>query len=253
MRFALLASGSGGNAMVIEHDGYALLLDAGISLRETLARMASAGMEGVRPAALLLSHEHSDHSHCAGILARKYRMPVYATRGTAGSCTRALGKIPAIRHLENGSSIEIGPFRVSAQRLPHDAEDPSGYVIEWSDGRLGVATDLGSWGEWLVQGFRNCTALVIEFNHDLGMLWDGSYPWHLKQRIASSNGHLCNADAALLLDRLSHAGLERVVLAHLSRENNRPEIAHRAAQAILGAGRRLLIGDQFVTTPMVEL
>jgi phosphoribosyl 1,2-cyclic phosphodiesterase len=253
MRFALLASGSSGNSMLIEHDGYSILLDAGISMRETLFRMAAAGMDGARPSAILLSHEHSDHSSSAGALARKFRIPVHATAGTLRSAARALGKVPCVVRLENGSSIELGPFRVEAHWLPHDAEDPSGYVIEWDDGRLGVATDLGSWGEWLVQGFRGCTALVIEFNHDLGMLWDGSYPWYLKQRIASSNGHLCNADAASLLDRLRHAGLEKVVLAHLSRENNRPEIAYGAAKAILGPEKGLLVGDQFVNTPMMEL
>jgi phosphoribosyl 1,2-cyclic phosphodiesterase len=253
VRFALLASGSGGNSLIMEHRGYSLLVDAGMSFRETHSRMVSAGMADVRPSALLLTHEHSDHSCGAGVLARKYRIPVYATPGTARSAVRSLGKVPAVVPFENGTRIELGPFLVSAQRLPHDAEDPSGYVIEWNDGRLGVATDLGSWGEWLVAGFRGCTALVMEFNHDLGMLWEGSYPWHLKQRIASSSGHLCNADAASLLERLRHPGLERVVLAHLSRENNTPDMAFRAAKGIFGTGGSITVGDQFESTPVMEL
>jgi len=252
MRFSLLASGSGGNSMVIEQGGFSILLDSGISMREAFSRMAGAGMDGVRPSAVLLSHEHSDHCSGVGALARRLKIPVYATSGTLGACARTLGPVPALVPLENGSEIEVGPFRVGAQWLPHDAEDPSGYLIEWDGGKLGVATDLGSWGDWLVRGLSGSTALVLEFNHDLGMLWDGSYPWYLKQRIASSNGHLCNDDAAWLLDSLKHPGLECVVLAHLSRENNRPEIAYETARAILGNRVNLLVGDQFVTTPAVE-
>jgi phosphoribosyl 1,2-cyclic phosphodiesterase len=253
VRFALLSSGSGGNSMIFEHDGYSFMIDAGISMRETISRMEASGMRSVEPSALFLSHEHSDHSRCAGILARRFRMPIYSTEGTASACVRGLGSVPSMRRLDNGCSIQAGPFTIEAFRLPHDAEDPSGYVIAWDGGRLGVATDLGCWGEWLVRFLGGCSALVLEFNHDLDLLWSGSYPWPLKQRIASSDGHLSNADASALLDRLIHDGLGTVVLAHLSRENNRPEIASRAARSVLGTGRGLLLGDQFTTTPAVVL
>jgi phosphoribosyl 1,2-cyclic phosphodiesterase len=135
--------------------------------------------------------------------------------------------------MPNGDCVRLGGLEVSSFSVPHDAADPSGYVIRWSGGRLGIATDLGTAGPLVRASLAGCTALLLEFNHDLEMLWNGSYPWPLKQRIASATGHLSNEAAAELLASVAHGGLGLVVLAHLSEENNRPDLAEKAARGVL--------------------
>ncbi len=253
MRVSVLSSGSGGNCTAIEHDGFCMLVDAGLGWRETKRRMAEAGMEGAKPSLLLLSHEHWDHSSGADVLCRRFGMHAMASPGTLEALGERLARAPGRTALPNGTSSAVGPFVVTAFSLAHDAADPSGYVIEWECGRLGIATDLGSWGHLEASVLSECTALVLEFNHDTGMLWDGPYPWPLKQRIASSRGHLSNSDAAMLVDRVRHPGLEALILAHLSRENNSPGIAEEAARSVLGKGSAVAVGDQFEAIPAMDL
>jgi len=226
----------------VEHDGYCIMLDAGLSLRETRRRAADAGAGDAVPRALLLSHEHDDHARGARVAARRLGIPVVCSAGTARTA-RGLSDVPEVRTMAAGSSMTLGPFEVSSFLLPHDAEEPSGYVISWEGGRLGVATDLGSWSHLVSSSLEGCTALVLEFNHDVEMLWNGSYPWRLKQRIAASRGHLSNASAGSLLERVSGPGLRLVVQAHLSRENNRPEVALEAARGIGGFAGELMVAD----------
>jgi phosphoribosyl 1,2-cyclic phosphodiesterase len=253
MRFSVLASGSSGNSMAFEHDGYALLLDAGLGLRDTLRRMEAAGLGRSMPSAILLSHEHSDHCNGADVIARRLGIPVLASAGTLAALSARLSRVPGRIELGNGSSIDLGPFRVSPFSLPHDASDPSGYVIEWDGGRLGIATDLGSWGHLVARQLSGCSTVVLEFNHDVGMLWNGSYPWPLKQRIASSTGHLSNSDAAMLIDSIMHPGMENLVLAHLSRENNTPETAESVARTVTGPGFDIFVGSQSAAMTALEL
>lgn len=244
MRLFMLASGSDGNCMLVEHDGYSILMDAGLSCREIGRRMEEAGAGGMQPSALFLTHEHSDHVRGARVTARRYGLPVVCSPGTARR-TPGLADVPSVRPLAPGSSTCEGPFVVRSFLLPHDAEEPSGYVIEWEGGRLGIATDLGCWSHLVAESLAGCTGLVLEFNHDEEMLWNGGYPWPLKQRIASSRGHLSNASASSLLAKVSHGGLGYVVLAHLSRENNRPPLALEAAGAAAGfCGEILVAGPE---------
>lgn len=238
----MLASGSDGNCMLVEHDGYSILLDAGLSCREIRRRMDVAGAGAMQPGALFLTHEHSDHVRGARVTARRLGIPVVCTPGTARR-TPGLSDVPTVSLMPSGGSMRTGPFEVTSFLLPHDAEEPSGYVIEWDGGRLGVATDLGCWSHLVASNLSGCTGLVLEFNHDEDMLWSGSYPWPLKQRIASSRGHLSNASASDLLTRVSHGGLGLVILAHLSRENNKPPIALEAAKAVPGFAGELLVAD----------
>jgi phosphoribosyl 1,2-cyclic phosphodiesterase len=251
---AVLASGSGGNALAVEHDGITVFFDAGLSCREHLKRLEQAGFTGIEPVALFLTHEHSDHVSGAGVVARKWGIPVYATGGTFRGTGGRIGKLPEAVEMENGSTVEMKSMSVTSFSLPHDADDPSGYVIEWNGGRLGIATDLGTPGPLVVQMLSGCSSLVLEFNHDRDMLWSGPYPWPLKQRIDSSTGHLSNEAAASLLETVVDEELGVCVLAHLSEENNRPGLAMEAARSVLGGKRRkVLAGRQDCSLPSLDL
>ena len=254
MKLAVLASGSGGNALAIVHEGVAIFFDAGLSCREHTRRLEQAGLRGVNPVALFLTHEHTDHVSGAGVIARKWEIPVFASPGTFRGSGGRLGRIPEAVPLENGCTVEMNSISVTGFSLPHDADDPSGYVIAWNGGRLGIATDLGSPGPLVEQMLSGCSSLVLEFNHDRNLLWSGSYPWPLKQRIDSCTGHLSNEAAASLLESLNHEGLEVCVLAHLSEENNRPGLALEAARNVLGGERMtILTGKQESSLPALDL
>jgi phosphoribosyl 1,2-cyclic phosphodiesterase len=253
MRLGVLASGSRGNALVIEHDGRMVFFDSGLSGRKHTERLIDAGFEGSSPEAIFLSHEHSDHIRGAGIVARKWNIPVFGSSGTLSASRKHLGKLPYMEILDNGSCISFGSFSVYAFSIAHDAADPSGYIIEWDSGKLGIATDLGKSSPLVESSLSGCTAVVLEFNHDEDMLWNGSYPWHLKQRIASTTGHLSNRDASDLLGIIYHRGLKNCVLAHLSQENNYPHLAEKASRQVAGGKVRIHTGKQDEPLPALDL
>ena len=252
MRIAVLASGSRGNAVAVEHRGTVVYFDSGLSGREHARRMEQSGLKCGSPAAIFLSHEHSDHLKGVGVLARRFQAPVYTSSGTAAAAETRLGRVPELVRMPNGDSVELGCLRISSFSVPHDAADPSGYVIQWDGGKLGIATDLGTAGPLVRARLSDCTALLLEFNHDLEMLWNGRYPWPLKQRIASATGHLSNEAAAELLSAVSHRELTTVVLAHLSEENNRPDLAVAAAREVL-EGPRVQAGSQNRALTCIDL
>lgn len=253
MRLGILASGSRGNALVVEHAGISVFIDAGLSGRRHVERLTASGFTGLSPAVLLLSHEHSDHVRCAGVIARRWCIPVFGTKGTLGACRMSLGRVPGVEVLENGSVMDLGAFSISPFSLAHDAADPSGYLIEWDSGRLGIATDLGVSSPLVEDSLAECTALVLEFNHDEEMLWNGSYPWNLKQRIASNTGHLSNHAASELLAAVMHRELRTCVLAHLSQENNLPQLAEEASREVTGGRVDILTGMQDDPLPALEI
>ncbi|PIE53665.1 MBL fold metallo-hydrolase [Candidatus Fermentibacteria bacterium] len=236
MRLAVLASGSSGNALAVEHEGQMIFFDAGISGKQHLLRLQESGLSYESAAGLFVSHEHGDHSRCAGILARKWKVPVFGTRGTLDSSGLTSQKLPGLEVFANGDTVNIGPFTVMPWTISHDAVDPSGFTVTAGGRRLGIATDMGVAGPLAVKMLQGCHGLVLEFNHDIDMLWNGSYSWPLKQRIASEEGHLSNSDAQELLDGLVHSELGFCVAAHLSRENNTPELAVKACSSA-AAGR----------------
>lgn len=249
----VLASGSRGNAFVVEHDGSAVFIDAGLSGKKHLERMVRAGFNHARPVALLLSHEHSDHVSGAGVIARKWSIPILATEGTVEASRGKLGKVPEIEILPNGSTVDFDSFTVSAFSVPHDAADPSGFIIRWDSGKLGIATDLGRDGPLVNDSLSECTALVLEFNHDEDMLWEGSYPWRLKQRIASSTGHLSNFAASRLLEAVWSRELRTCVLAHLSQENNLPHLAEKESRKVVGGSVSIHTGVQDEPLPAIHI
>lgn len=253
MRLGVLASGSRGNAFVIEHDGHMVFIDAGLSGRKHTERLLESGFSDIFPEALLISHEHSDHVKGAGILARRWNIPIFGSSGTLNALKGKLGKLRGTEILENGTGVSFGSFTVNAFSVAHDAADPSGFIIEWSAGKLGIATDLGKSSPLVEGNLIDCSAVVLEFNHDEDMLWNGGYPWHLKQRIASTTGHLSNSAASDLLGNVYHSGLKVCVLAHLSQENNFPHLAEQASREVAGGTVKIHTGKQDIPLPALDL
>ncbi|MFA7095389.1 MAG: MBL fold metallo-hydrolase [Gammaproteobacteria bacterium] len=232
MRFSSLGSGSRGNATLVEKGDTCVMVDCGFSLRETVRRLARLGKRPEDLTAILVTHEHSDHLGGVGLFAGKYAVPVWATEGTAVSLAR--DKVPAPRLFAPGEPFAIGELEIHPFPVSHDAREPAQFVFSDGQRRLGLLTDTGNISaeiEWVLRG---CDALLLECNHDPGMLADGRYPAWLKQRVAGDFGHLSNEQAAAFLRRTDTARLQHVVAMHLSEQNNCPSLAVRALSAALG-------------------
>jgi phosphoribosyl 1,2-cyclic phosphodiesterase len=240
LRFASLGSGSSGNALVVESGRTRLLLDCGFSLRETELRLARVGVDAESIDAVLVTHEHDDHSSGAFLLARRHRIPVYLTFGTLAAlrqCDPQVDSEADVRLVQGGHAEAIGELQAFPYTVPHDAREPVQYVLSNGAMRLGTLTDVGCSTPHIEQMLSGCDALVLETNHDLELLRNGSYPPRLKARIAGRMGHLDNGAAGAILARVRCAKLQHVVAAHLSETNNTPALACAALAAALGCER----------------
>jgi phosphoribosyl 1,2-cyclic phosphodiesterase len=239
LRFRVLGSGSGGNATLVEGGGALVLLDAGLGPRQLAERLQSAGVDPGALDAVFVSHEHGDHARGALAFSAKWGVPLALTRGTFQAAGFAAAKLPAREEIAPGETRTIRRLTVRAGALPHDAASPLAYVVSAGAASFGHATDLGHLSRGLVDAFRRCDAVLVESNYDPAMLRDGPYPWSLKERILGPFGHLSNGDVGRLLEKGLGATCRQVVLAHLSRKNNHPELALQAAEeALERAGRR---------------
>jgi phosphoribosyl 1,2-cyclic phosphodiesterase len=257
IRFCSLGSGSTGNATVVEASGgittTRLLIDAGFSVRELELRLARAGLAPDDLDAVFVTHEHSDHIGCAIAFAERYRLAVWMSRGT----WRAIGDTTAPARLgfvRDGEAIALGDLELRPFTVAHDAAEP--LQLRCSDGNagLGVLTDLGSITEHMLDSIRGLDALVLECNHDEAMLACSRYPPSLKARIGGRYGHLSNSTAVELLASGIGAGLRHLVGAHLSRENNRPEIVRSALAACWGSRPEdIVIADPVVGCGWLKL
>lgn len=234
----VLASGSKGNAIYISDGRTSFLVDAGLSGIEIERRMRAAGLCAERLSAIFVSHEHSDHVRGVGVLSRRYRLPVYISRLTEKAAGVQLGRLHEIRHFEIGRSFTFNDLSIHPFATSHDAQDSAGFTVSRNGHKIGIATDLGVATNMVKEHLKTCALLVLEANHDPAMLIDGPYPWPLKQRIKSRDGHLSNEDSGSLLAELRHDGLCHVVLAHLSETNNTPRKALLAIEKALGTGER---------------
>ena len=228
IRFASLGSGSRGNSLVVDAGDTKLLLDCGFSARATVERLGRLAVAAESIDALLLTHEHSDHVAGAFRFARRFDVPVYLSPGTLLSLTRDSAAPPECRLIDAHAPFVVGDVEVHPFPVPHDAREPVQYVFSDGVHRLGVLTDSGAVTQHIVDTLQACDALVLECNHDRELLAQSTYPAALKRRIAGAYGHLENAAAATLLRRINTRRLRHVVAAHLSEENNRPELARRA-------------------------
>lgn len=236
MELIVLGSGSNGNTAVVRGGGTAILLDAGLSARKTLTRLAESSIEPGEIDAVLLTHEHGDHTSGLPVLMRSLRCPVYATRLTADHLREqgARNVDASWKIFSTGSSFALGSIEVTAFSVPHDAADPVGFTLRCAGVALGVLTDLGHVNHSVVHHVSGVDCLFVEANHDEQMLHaDTKRPFSVKQRILSPHGHLSNKAAADLATRICSPSLQHVVLGHLSRDCNAPELAIAAVSAAL--------------------
>lgn len=243
MRFALLDSGSRGNGMVVEIGCTLLLLDCGFSLAQVKSRLARLGKRPEDIAAIVVTHEHSDHVSGVAGLARAYDLPVWATAGTAQAA--GLRELADCRVFDCHTPFVVGEVEARPFPVPHDAREPSQFVFGDGARRLGMLTDTGSLTPHIAQSLDGCDALVLECNHDSALLAAGDYPPSLKHRVGGRHGHLNNDQAAELLGKLNGAKLQHVVAAHLSEKNNRPQLAQQALAGALGCETEwIAVADQ---------
>lgn len=245
MRFASLGSGSRGNALVVESGRTRLLLDCGFGLRETAARLARVGLSAEDLAGIVVTHEHSDHLAGAFGFAARGKLTVWMTHGTLDAAARGSGSAPRIEIIGSHEPFRVGDLEIHPFPVPHDAREPVQFAFSDGRHRLGILTDTGCATVHIERMLSGCDALVLECNHDPAMLETGPYPPLLKQRIAGRFGHLDNLAAADLLSALDNSGLQHIVAAHLSEQNNRPELAQAAlAKALNCSAEWIGVADQ---------
>ncbi len=253
MRFASLGSGSRGNATLVEAGGTRLLIDCGFSARETEQRLARLGVAADTLNALLVTHEHGDHIRGVGPMARRYRLPVWMSAGTRRS--HRCGELPQLNHFSAYQApFMIGDIQVTPFPVPHDARETVQFTFRSHRLKLGMLTDSGAVTPHIVERLQDCDALMLECNHDPGMLLNGPYPPALQARVGGRLGHLSNQQAAALLCRIDHGRLRHLMAAHLSEKNNTPQLARAS---LLNVSHRLeprlTLSGQDQPTPWLEL
>ncbi|MBI4543617.1 MAG: MBL fold metallo-hydrolase [Gemmatimonadetes bacterium] len=238
MRVTVLGSGSTGNATLVEAEGVCVLVDAGLSGRDLEQRLHSVGVEPRRLAGILITHDHGDHTRGMGVLARRFGTPLYLTSATQRACNSLLNGKEELRSYTVAHPFRIGPLEIQPFLTAHDAADPVAVTLHHvgPGHKLGIATDLGRPTLAVRHALAGCHLLVLEANHDDAMLWNGPYPWPVKQRISSSHGHLSNRESAQFARELHHYALAGVVLAHLSEHCNDPGLARDVVGRALAAG-----------------
>lgn len=245
MRFIPLFSGSSGNSSYIEAGGVRLLIDAGLTGKLVTEALYSVG---IRPEALngiLVTHDHVDHTKGVGILSRKYNLPVYANEGTFRAMTPIVKDLDFknVRLFRTGEDFYIGDLNITPFKTPHDAAESVGFCFAHQGKKLCYMTDIGCFRESMFGEAAGAQLVFIEANHDVEMLKNGPYPYHLKQRILSESGHLSNENCGKALVRLYGTGVRYAVLGHLSKENNTEEAAF---SAVSGALEKAGISDMHV-------
>jgi len=256
VKICSLASGSKGNCLYLETGDTRVLIDVGLSLRETLLRMEAVGIDASGVHAVLVTHEHIDHIRSAGSFARKFNVPVFASHLVRAKADKYFKKT-VVNEFEAGSALSFRDVRIDPVPITHDSCDPVGFVVESREGRAASVTDLGIVTRLITEKLRGCRFLNLESNHDVDMLMNGPYPWELKQRIKSRHGHISNEESLALLHELAHEGLEALVMAHLSEVNNHPEHVVKTTESFLRdqnvCAPNIVIGDQYRASAVMEL
>jgi phosphoribosyl 1,2-cyclic phosphodiesterase len=267
LRVTILASGSSGNCTLLETEHTRLLVDAGIGKKETLRRLAEVGRQVDRLDGIVISHEHTDHIGSLAQVLGQWRTTVYLTEATHTEVMRILPesshkRFDRVEHIRAGQRFIVGDIEVSPISIPHDAVDPLGFTFRANGMKVAIVTDLGYLPELVKVHLRDSDCLMLESNHDLDMLKVGPYPWHIKQRVMSRTGHLSNHTVSEFLADVEafDAHARYVVLAHLSENNNNPDVARISAAEALGrrtgAGAfsgELMIAKQESPLPTLDL
>jgi phosphoribosyl 1,2-cyclic phosphodiesterase len=253
MRVISLQSGSNGNCIYVEAGGVRLLFDAGISGIQVQQRLARHGRDVQGVDAVLISHDHVDHSRSMGILHRKFGLPVYVTAETYGVANRyRLGEIGDLRHFRSGETLRFGGVRVETIPTPHDGVDGVVFVVDDGQRRLGILTDLGHVFTGLEAVIGSLDAVLLESNYDPDMLADGPYPDWLKERIEGPGGHISNFEAAEVLQSAAKR-MTWVCLAHLSQDNNTPALALKTHRHMLGDRLPLVVASRYEASNVLEV
>ncbi|MFE8697672.1 MBL fold metallo-hydrolase [Cytobacillus sp. FJAT-53684] len=246
LQFSVLASGSTGNAILVATEDHSFLIDAGLSGKQMEALFQKVGREIGNLSGILVTHEHSDHIKGVGILARKYRLPVYANQKTWQAMDGLIGQVPLeqkfifdMETVKTFGSLDIESFGVS-----HDAADPMFYVFHQGEKKIVLITDTGYVSDRMKGLISNADAYVFESNHDVQMLRMGRYPWSIKRRILSDVGHVSNEDAAIAMSEVAGDRTKRIYLAHLSQDNNMKDLARMSVEQTLES-RGIRVGEQF--------
>lgn len=255
VRLCVLASGSSGNATLVATGRTRLLIDAGLSARELERRLAAAGETPDRLDAILVTHEHGDHVAGLPVLARKLRRPVFLSELTASAiCWN--GEAPPVELFRAGARWRIGDIEVTSFSVPHDAADPVGFCLEAEGHKIAIVTDLGYIPDSIRFQIRGAELLVLESNHDLEMLKIGPYPWPVKQRVMSRQGHLSNDAVAHFIRKHLEPCTRTLVLGHLSEHNNHPDLVRLVASDALrtrGLPTRLVVAEHHCQTEVFQL
>jgi phosphoribosyl 1,2-cyclic phosphodiesterase len=233
MRFCCLGSGSEGNGLVVEAGATRILVDCGFALNDTIARLARHGIEPSSLSAIVVTHEHADHIGGVPRLAARFGIPVWLTYGTLAAANGRMAAVPTVSAFDSHEPFIVGDIAVAPIIVPHDAREPVQYVLSDGVRRVGLLTDVGVPTPHVAECLSGCDALVIECNHDPEMLAGGDYPPLLKRRIAGRHGHLTNDAAGDLLRMIDATRLQHLFAAHLSKQNNRPELARAALSSAL--------------------
>ena len=235
MRICSLFSGSSGNAIFVCTENTKLLVEAGLSGRKIAEALSSIGESLSEISAVLVSHEHIDHVRGAGVLARRYNLPIFASTGTWEAMEQMIGPVPERNKKVFSTYVpfEIGDITITPFPIPHDANEPVGYSFSSAGKKATIATDIGHISMDLLRNFEDSDLLLLESNHDIEMLRMGPYPWPLKQRIAGKQGHLSNDAAGEVIAYMAERGTRKFLLGHLSKENNFPELAYQTVRSVL--------------------
>ena len=247
MRLCSIASGSSGNCIYIGSDSTHLLVDTGISKKRIDEGLAQLQVKPEELSGILITHEHVDHIQGLGVFSRKYGIPIYATKGTLRGIVeyKCLGKMPEglYHEVQVDKVFKIGDLDVKPFSISHDANEPSGFRVEKGKKSIAVATDLGTYDDYIIENLMGLNAIVLEANHDVHMVEVGPYPYPLKQRVLGKLGHLSNELTGRLLCNILHGDLKHVVLGHLSKENNYEELARETVKLEVTMGDTSFNGD----------
>ncbi|MDD3204116.1 MAG: MBL fold metallo-hydrolase [Lachnospiraceae bacterium] len=249
MRLCSIASGSSGNCIYAGSDATHILVDVGISGKRVEAGVNALGLSMKDVDGIFITHEHIDHISGLGVLARKYGIPIYTTAGTRDAIleTTSVGKVDQelFQVIKPDEKLIVKDLTINPMRISHDAADPVAYRIAYGKKKVGIVTDLGTYNDYTVECLQGMDALLLEANHDVNMLQVGPYPYYLKQRILGERGHLSNEASGRLLSQLLHDDLKAVVLGHLSKENNMPELAFETVRLEVTMGETPYNGKDF--------
>ncbi|MCI8505199.1 MAG: MBL fold metallo-hydrolase [Lachnospiraceae bacterium] len=249
MRLVSIASGSSGNCIYVGTDTTHILIDAGISTKRIEEGLAGLGIKGSELSGILITHEHSDHIGGLRVFSKRYEIPIYTTKetfeGILGS--RSVGGLPDGLHREifPDEAFSIGDMEITPFSIEHDAANPCAFRVDAGGSSAAVVTDLGNYSQYTINHLLGLDAILLEANHDIRMLETGPYPYYLKRRIMGNSGHLSNDSAGQLLGEILHDGFKKVLLGHLSKENNYADLAYETVRLEINSVGNGYLGTDF--------